>query len=272
MTTTGQAKTEPASRPLVRHASRLRLAVFMTLSYLSYAVVNAFWHYLATGRWIRISIGQFRTDLAQPLSEFLYEPLGVISHPWMILVCGLLLAVLIFVPIMIAVLYRLAFVAGLVLLVVLLGHAPVLALAIAVGAVVAARMPLRRSAPMIAVLAGLGPIAAYLADVGPFGNGAGRPSTAPAMGRRCPADRSHRLGRDRLISGAGPGEAGEVPPGSRLARADDLPGRAGVRLLPQGRPVRAGVLAYRQARRLLAIDIAAATAVQVGARPANWRA
>ncbi|HUS48481.1 MAG TPA: hypothetical protein VM098_10185, partial [Phycisphaerae bacterium] len=82
--------------------------------------------------------------------------------PWMIMVTGLLLGLVILVPLIVAVLYRLAFAAAFVAVIALVGQAPVLALALAGGCVLAARTPLRRDIPFLATMIGLIPTAVYL--------------------------------------------------------------------------------------------------------------
>ncbi|MBS3734918.1 MAG: hypothetical protein KGY99_08320 [Phycisphaerae bacterium] len=150
------------ARPLLRPTSRLRISMFLLVNLAGFAVVNAFWLYLTTGQWVRFSLGSYRKAIVTPLGELLVEPLSVLTHPWMVLVTGLLLALVILVPLVVAVLYRLVFAAAFVAMVALVGHAPVLALALAVGCMVAARTPLRSDMPFLAVLIGLAPVAAYL--------------------------------------------------------------------------------------------------------------
>jgi len=141
--------------PLLRPTSRWRSGLFLLVNLAAFALINAFWQYLATGRWINFSIEAYRHDLAKPLTEIFLKPLGIFTHPWMILVTGLLLALVIFVPVIVAVLYRLPFAAVFVAVVVVIGHAPVLALTLALGCMLAARTPMRSDMPFLAALLGL---------------------------------------------------------------------------------------------------------------------
>ncbi|MFW6132613.1 MAG: hypothetical protein ACOC8F_01860 [Planctomycetota bacterium] len=149
------------AQPLLRPPSRLRACVFLLVNLVGFAVVNAFWLYLATGNWVRFSLASYRRAMTTPLGELLVQPLNVLTHPWMVLVTGLLLALVVLVPLVVAVLYRLLFAGVFVAAVAVVGHAPVLALALAVGCVIAARTPLRSDMPFLAVLVGMAPVAAY---------------------------------------------------------------------------------------------------------------
>ncbi|MHC4983178.1 MAG: hypothetical protein ACYTF6_08435 [Planctomycetota bacterium] len=155
---------EPPSgrRPLLRPSTRLRTGIFLAINLASFIAVNAFWQYLATGRWINFTLGAYHHAMVTPLGEMLIHPLNVLSYPWMILVTGLLLGLVIMVPLVVAVLYRLIFAAVFVLAVAAVGHAPVLALALAAGCVLAARTPLRSEMPLLATMVGMLPIAVYL--------------------------------------------------------------------------------------------------------------
>jgi hypothetical protein len=150
------------AKPLLRPSSPWRTGLFMGINLLGFLVVNAFWQYLLRGRWTDFSPEAYRQDLAAPLGEMFLRPLSIFAFPWMILVMGLLLAVVIFMPIIAAVLYRLVYAGLLVLMVAVVGHAPVLAMALALGCVLAARTSLRSDMPFLATLLGMLPVAAYL--------------------------------------------------------------------------------------------------------------
>jgi len=148
--------------PLLREGNRWVTAVLVVVNLSAFAAVNAFWQFLSTGRWINYSLEAFRYDMAVPLGRMLLTPLSIFNYPWMTLVSGFVLAVAIFVPILVAVLYRLR-VAGLcVLIVAVLGHAPVLGGALAIGCWLSARTPLRSDMPFLAVLLGMVPVGVYL--------------------------------------------------------------------------------------------------------------
>ncbi|MDP6633806.1 MAG: hypothetical protein QGG42_02830 [Phycisphaerae bacterium] len=127
-----------------------------------FASINAFWQFLSTGQWINYSPEAFRRDLAVPLGQMLLSPLSIFNYPWMTLVTGFILAVVIFVPILVAVLHRLWLAMVFVVIVAVLGHAPVLAGALVIGCVLTSRTPLRSDTPFLAVLLGLVPVAVYL--------------------------------------------------------------------------------------------------------------
>ena len=84
------------SEPLLPASSPLRTGLFIALSLSMFLAVNSLWHYLGTGRWVDLSVQAFRRDLASPLGQTFLQPLGVLSYPWMILVNGLLLGIMIF--------------------------------------------------------------------------------------------------------------------------------------------------------------------------------
>ena len=129
--------------PLLRPGFKLRTIIFILFDLAGFAVVNAYWYYLGSGQWHNFGLGTYYRNLQTPLGATFLEPLSIFSHPWMICVTGLLLAVIIFTPIMIAVLYRLTVAAAFVLVVLIVGHAPVLAMALLAGCFLAARTNLR---------------------------------------------------------------------------------------------------------------------------------
>jgi len=147
--------------PLLRPAGFLRTWTFLLMSLAAFTGANAFWQYLTTGRWVNLSAEAYRHDLVTPLGELFVQPLNILHHPWMILVTGLLLAAVVFVPVVVAVLYRLGYAAVFVAVVAAVGHAPVLALALAIGCVLAGRTRLRSDMPFLAALLGLLPAGLY---------------------------------------------------------------------------------------------------------------
>lgn len=148
--------------PLLRGGDLRRAGVYIALALIGFAVACSFWHYLSTGHWFSLSLGEFQESLRTPVGEAFIRPLNVFSHPWMIPVLGLMLGVLIFVPVIVSILYRLTVAAMFVAVVVLLGHGVVLGMTIALGCVLAARTPLRSDMPFLAALLGLIPVTLYL--------------------------------------------------------------------------------------------------------------
>jgi len=153
----------PATQPLVRAGAPWRGGVYYLIHLAAFAAVNAFWRYLATGRWVDFRPAAYYRDLTTPLGEIFRHPLDILAYPWMIFVMGLLVGLLALVPILIAVLYRSQRSVPFVLIVAALGHAPVLALAVAIGCALASRSSIRNEMPFLASVLGLVPAAAYFA-------------------------------------------------------------------------------------------------------------
>ena len=148
--------------PLLRPTSHRRALVFLAITFAGYLAVNAFWRYLCTGQWLIVNWPDYWANLIKPLGEMFFFPLDVLTHPWMILVSSLLLAVVLAVPIVLAVLYRLAVAWIFVLVIILLAGAPLLAAAVAGGCLLSATTRLRSDMPFLAVLLGLLPVSLYL--------------------------------------------------------------------------------------------------------------
>ena len=148
-------------KPLLRETSRLRGVIFVTCNMIGFALVNAFLYYLTTGSPFDFSWGSYQRAMATPLGDMLLAPLSIFAYPWMILVAGLLMAAVAFLPIMVAVLYRVWVSLVFIGIVAVLGHAPVLAAFLALGAVLAARTRLRSDMPFLATLLGLAPPTLY---------------------------------------------------------------------------------------------------------------
>jgi len=126
------------------------------------SAAGLFWQYLHSGRWFDFSAQAFGRDLTTPLGTVLLQPLDIFSYPWMILIAGGTLAVLIVVPLATAVMYQLLLSLIFVAIVAVVAHSPMLALALAAGCLVAGRTKLRRDYPMVALLLGLVPVCLFL--------------------------------------------------------------------------------------------------------------
>jgi hypothetical protein len=151
------------SRWLMR-TDRLRRAwTCLAVCMAGYAGACAFWRYLASGQWVNFRPAVFYRDLTVPLGEVFRHPLDVLTYPWMILVLGLGLGLLVLVPLILAVLYRPAIAAPLILSLMLLGHMPVPALAVGIGCALAGRAKFRQETPYLALALGLLPTAGYFA-------------------------------------------------------------------------------------------------------------
>ncbi len=156
--------------PVLQASGPGRLALYMAVNLVVFAAGCVFWRYLGTGQWLDFSLASYGRDLGTPLGEVLLGPLSAFSHPWMIPVVGLLVGAMVFAPILISVLHRLALAAVFVALVAGLAHAPVLGAALGVGCLLAARTRLRSDMPFLAVLLGLAPVAAYFYFFALFGS------------------------------------------------------------------------------------------------------
>ena len=150
------------SPPLLKPRSRLRWGIFVALNLAGYAAACLFWRYLQSGAWVDFQAGAFRRDLTASLGQVLLEPLGIFTHPWMILILGAVLAVLIIVPLAMAVMYPLLLSLVFVVMAAVLAHSPWLALALAAGCLLTARSRLRREYPYLAALLGFVPVGVYL--------------------------------------------------------------------------------------------------------------
>ncbi len=139
--------------PLLQTTAPWRSIMFVAINLVGFCIVGAFWQYLQTGRWFHV--GPFFRNLFMPMGTMFLSPLAIYTHPWMIPVYGLLLAATIFVPIIVAILYRLRVAMVFVLLVALVAQLPLLAIAILCGCLLAGYTPLRSNLPMVAALLGL---------------------------------------------------------------------------------------------------------------------
>jgi hypothetical protein len=148
--------------PLLRRTSPLRTVIFMGITFAGFLLINAFWLYISGGRWVSFRPAGYWHDLVQPLGETFLTPLSVITHKWMIAVAGLTLGLMVFVPIIMSVLYRLSWAVPAVAIVAFIGHAPVLALTLTVGCMLAGRTPLRSDMPFVAMVLGFLPPGLYL--------------------------------------------------------------------------------------------------------------
>ncbi len=140
-----------------------RTVFFVCGNLAGFTAVCAFMYYLTAGRWLDFSLAGYRRSLIVPLNEMMIRPLSIFSHPWMIVIAGLVIATVAFVPVMVALLYRLRVAALFVLAVAALAHAPLLAFALAVGCMLAGKTRMRSDLPFLGMLLGLSPVVVYLA-------------------------------------------------------------------------------------------------------------
>ncbi len=162
------AHTEQSHRDATRlqYGGRVRTIIFLTMNLAVFAVAVSFWHYLATGQWWDFSAQAYYRGLVTPLSDIFLHPLSILTHPWLTPVLGLLLGVIIFLPIMVASLYRpvaaVIFCLCAILLVVSVTHSLFFAVFLLAGCLLAIFTPLRRNIPFLAYILALVPMAAYL--------------------------------------------------------------------------------------------------------------
>ena len=124
-------------------------------------------------------------EYQKEVGEVFLSPLSVITHKWMIAVSGLALGLMIFVPIILSVLYRVIW-AMVAVVIVARWARPVLAATLAIGCMLAARTPLRSDVPFVAVLLGLLPPALDLSLFSSLGSeGAALPVEQLLPKRRC---------------------------------------------------------------------------------------
>lgn len=157
------------SRWLMRTDRPVRAQTCLALCLTAYAAACTFWRYAASGHWLDFRPSVFYEDLTAPLGEVFRHPLDVLTYPWMILVLGLSLGLLVVIPLLLSLLYRPAVGSWAVLGLFLLGHMPVLALAVGVGCALAGRAHFRRESPSLALGLGLLPGMAYFALSGMAG-------------------------------------------------------------------------------------------------------
>lgn len=150
------------SPPLLKPKGRARWCAFVALNLLIYVAACVFWHYLRSGQWTDFSAQSYRRGLTPFVGHLMLKPVSIFAEPWMAVVIGLLLSLLILMPLMTAVMYQLLLAMGFVLVLGIIGHAPLLALAMAAACLMAARTRLRRDFPFLAAAFGLLPVCVYL--------------------------------------------------------------------------------------------------------------
>ena len=148
--------------PLLQPAGHMRTAIFMVINLACFVTVNALWRYLSTGSWFDFSPQAYQQDLATPLADTLVYPLNIFTHPWMIPVIALMLAMIVFTPIIMAILYRLLYSGLFIAAIVLVGHAPLLALTMGLACALAGRTRFRSDMPFLAAIIALLPVGVYL--------------------------------------------------------------------------------------------------------------
>ncbi|MCK5114805.1 MAG: hypothetical protein KAR11_08600 [Phycisphaerae bacterium] len=148
--------------PLLKLRKKGRAILCIAVNLILFTAICVFWGYLHSGRWIPFTANTFRSGMISPTGMLLLKPLSIFTYPWMIVVVGLLLGVLVLVPLVMAVMYPL--IVGLLcaMLVGVVGESPLLGLTLFMGCLVAAKTRLRRQYPFLAVVFGMVPVCVFL--------------------------------------------------------------------------------------------------------------
>ncbi|MBI5725730.1 MAG: hypothetical protein HZA50_17355 [Planctomycetes bacterium] len=152
----------PWYEPMLRPSGTVRAWIFLAVCLAIFIFACSFWQYLGSGEYRDFSAQAFKHDLTNPLGESLLQPLSIFNYPWMILVAGLSLAIMIYVPIAVILMCRLPFCVVFILVLAAVGHAPGLACMEAGACAIAAMTRLRRTIPLLAGLTAMVPVAIYL--------------------------------------------------------------------------------------------------------------
>lgn len=147
--------------PLLKMRQRPRTIFCIALNLLLFAGVCVFWGYLHSARWTPFAGNIFRLGMISPTGMLLLKPLSIFTHPWMIVIVGLLLGVLVLVPLIMAIMYPLFVSIACVVLVGVVGESPLLGLTLLMGCLVAAKTRLRRQYPFLAIIFGMIPVCVF---------------------------------------------------------------------------------------------------------------
>jgi hypothetical protein len=117
-------------------------------------VACAFWNFLQTGRWLEMAPGAMRNAIGTPISETILGALSIFSYPWMLVVFGVVLGIILLIPLVMAALYPLwsALLAAMALVFVALN--PIMGIVVAMGCVLVARNRWRNTHPYGALVLG----------------------------------------------------------------------------------------------------------------------
>ena len=126
--------------PLLKLRRYGRTISCIAINLLLFTGVCVFWGYLHSGKWIPFTGETFQRGMISPTGMLLLKPLSIFTHPWMIVVVGLLLGVLVLVPLIMAVMYPLFMGIVCALLVGVVGESPLLGLTLLMGCLVASEL------------------------------------------------------------------------------------------------------------------------------------
>jgi len=150
---------------------RRRAVILLGVNYLLFTGLCCFAFWLRTGEAIPFLVDGYGQELRKAfnpvgpeqvtLVDFLLRPINVKQAPMQIVVLGLLLATLVSIPILVAMLYRLPFAIGFVVLVAFVAVLPWLAVTVLVSCVLTRLGPLRFSFRYATALLGLIPAVLY---------------------------------------------------------------------------------------------------------------
>jgi len=152
------------SPPLLRPRSTARWLLFVLANIVLYAAACGFWQILSAESGKPFWESSLHRDLLFEIKQLSPSPgtLSILNDPWMIPITGCLLALLIFMPIAMAVMYQLILALGFVMILAVVGMSPELAVILVVGCLLSSRTRLRRHYPFYAILFGILPAAIYL--------------------------------------------------------------------------------------------------------------
>ena len=152
------------SPPLLIPRNTVTWLIFVLLNLGLYVFACGLWQILCSESDQPFWEASLRSNLLfeiRPLS-FSMRTLSIQNDPWMIPVVASLLALLIFVPVVMAVMYQLVLALAFVVILAVVGLSPELSVILVVGCLLASRTRMRRKYPFYAILYGYMPVVVYL--------------------------------------------------------------------------------------------------------------
>jgi len=147
---------------------RVRAILLLLLNFFLFCGLCAFTHWLHVGRAFQFSPSSYVAparfwDARSPnLNDFILSPINVVDVPVHAIVLGLLVAVMVALPIAIAILYRLPCALPFLAAVLVFAHMPWMAVTLLISCLLACVRPFRMSFRFGSALLGLLPVLAYL--------------------------------------------------------------------------------------------------------------
>jgi len=147
---------------------RVRAAALLVINFLLFCGLCAFTRWLHVGRPFEFSLAsylepaRFWDPTAPNLNDFILSPINVVQVPWHAIVLGLLVAVMVAVPIGVAILYRFPSALPFLAAVLVFAHMPGLTLTLLISSLLATARPFRMRFRFGSALLGLLPVLLYL--------------------------------------------------------------------------------------------------------------